>query len=70
MNGLTGELHLIVFQRPGHVGRDVINECTTQGYIEDLMSAADGQQRFPLAEDLSDEDQFGVITFAPVACLS
>src|SRR3974390_1715044 len=47
---------------PGNI-RD---QRAPQGYIQDLVATADGQQRFSLPEDLVDQYQLSVVALASI----
>ena len=57
MHDLIPLVHTAMVQRPAHLGADVAHQRASESDIDHLMSAADRQERFGLAEDFVDQDQ-------------
>ena len=63
MNRLAPLVHAPMFDRFRQLGRNIHNQCSTEGNVQKLVSAADCQQRFPLTKHLVNDQQLAKIAF-------
>src|SRR5689334_13160063 len=66
MNDIAAFVQASVLHGAGDFARDIHDQRATHGDIKHLVAAANGEQRFALAEDFIDQDQFAQIALAAV----
>ena len=55
---IVAEVHLVVRRHAGDLGGQIDIKRAAEEDVHQLMAAADGEQRLPLAEDLGEQRQF------------